>query len=463
MSQRINRLQLGAEREIVHFQTLLADYFATPMMLNGRRFVGALSQPSQLGLLLTILLVALCLRLAWLVFITNGIAINGEGAEYARIAQNLVQGKGYMGIATEGRELMHPPLYPLLIAAISFVTLEFNLAAQLVSLIAGILLLLPLFGIARDLYGYKVAYIATVLAALNPILIKLSATTWVESLYIALVTTGLYFINRCWLLSKTHDWALAGSFFGLAYLTRPEAILFPPLFIAGLFLVSLLNRAKQVINFRTATIFFGGFLVLLLPYITFLSISTGTLRFEGKTLVNNELGQRLLSGVSYGAAGYEVTESLEEKGVWMRPNADFGRSPAPVSYRTMLQIMLSRGIKNLKDPFVDILRRPYLGAPLLFPLVVLGLFTGSWSASRLSGELVLMLALTGGMLPVTTIIHNSDSRYYYIMIPILLLWTSKGVYELPRLVLRTIPSVLRKTPSKPMCAQAVVALTILGF
>ena len=47
--------------------------------------------------LIGILMLAILLRLGWVV--TSSGAIDTEGAEYARIAQNLLDGKGYAGIS----------------------------------------------------------------------------------------------------------------------------------------------------------------------------------------------------------------------------------------------------------------------------------------------------------------------------------------------------------------------------
>src|SRR5271166_5433632 len=57
--------------------------------------------------LLLILLLAFALRLLSARFLMG--AIDSEGAEYARIAENLLNGKGYVGIALPGAQLMFPP------------------------------------------------------------------------------------------------------------------------------------------------------------------------------------------------------------------------------------------------------------------------------------------------------------------------------------------------------------------
>src|SRR6516165_5825022 len=62
--------------------------------------------------LLLILLLAFTLRLLTARFLMG--SIDSEGAEYARIAENFLNGNGYSGIALPGAQLSFPPLFPLL-------------------------------------------------------------------------------------------------------------------------------------------------------------------------------------------------------------------------------------------------------------------------------------------------------------------------------------------------------------
>ena len=74
--------------------------------------------------------VAAVLRTAWAM--THGQAIENEGAEYCRLAENLVGGNGYRGIvANSGIQLNFPPLYPLLIAIPSLALKSSELAGRL--------------------------------------------------------------------------------------------------------------------------------------------------------------------------------------------------------------------------------------------------------------------------------------------------------------------------------------------
>jgi 4-amino-4-deoxy-L-arabinose transferase-like glycosyltransferase len=379
---------------------------------------------SRAAWLFRIAFVALILRLVCLVYLTK--AINLEGAEYARIAENLLAGKGYVGIATEGRELIFPPFYPVLIAAGSFVTGDFFRAAQLVSLIAGVLLLFPLFGIARDLYGDQVARIAASMAALHPVLIMLSATTWVEGPYLTLLTISVYHVNRTQCSSNIRHWLLGGTFLGLAYLTCPQAILFPPAF---LILLLALHYSRRLVTFRNATMFLGSFIIVASPYVIFLSVSTGQFRLEGKTIFNSEQGRRVLSGQPWELAAHEVTPELEERGVSMQPTAELGKSPGSANYLTTLAIVSSFGVQNFLQICRDFIVRPYSGAPFLLPLAVFGFLRSTWTRRRVAGECILFLAVLGALLPLLTIPFVA-TRHKFVVLPFMVIWACLGINEL---------------------------------
>src|SRR5437773_2022235 len=110
-------------------------------------------RPDRLWLSLTLLVAAsFAVRVAALAYWGTG-AIESEGAEYARIAENLRNGIGYVGLVTPGAQLNFNPLFPLLIAGTSFVTHNYEWAGRLVALVMGALLPLPVFGIASRLFN----------------------------------------------------------------------------------------------------------------------------------------------------------------------------------------------------------------------------------------------------------------------------------------------------------------------
>jgi 4-amino-4-deoxy-L-arabinose transferase-like glycosyltransferase len=121
-------------------------------------------------------------------------AIDSEGTEYARIAQNLRVGVGYVGMTSPGLQLSFPPLFPLLIAAASLVTPNYEWAGRIVCLVLGSLLPLPVFGIAARLFDRRIGYVAAVLAMGYPVLVKLSFSVLAEAPYITLLLTAVYVV-----------------------------------------------------------------------------------------------------------------------------------------------------------------------------------------------------------------------------------------------------------------------------
>src|SRR4249919_1043591 len=112
-------------------------------------------------LLLFIVLSALLIRTLCAVLFTG--EIDAEGTEYARIAQNLIAGNGYVGIATPGTELLFPPLFSFLIAGVTLIVGDAGIAGRIVSVVFGTLLAFPVYLIAGRLFGQRAALVAAAL------------------------------------------------------------------------------------------------------------------------------------------------------------------------------------------------------------------------------------------------------------------------------------------------------------
>src|SRR5215813_5241135 len=91
--------------------------------------------PSFLAALGLAFALALLLRIIWLHYWP--LSIESEGVYYARLGQNLLSGRGYVGIKEVGKQLLYPPLYPLLVALFSSIARDAELAARLVSVVFG--------------------------------------------------------------------------------------------------------------------------------------------------------------------------------------------------------------------------------------------------------------------------------------------------------------------------------------
>src|SRR6266849_4251771 len=238
------------------------------------------NRPRHLWLLLALMVVAsLAVRVAAWAYWQTG-AIESEGAEYARIAENLRNGVGYVGLVTPGAQLNFNPLFPLLIAGTSFVTHNYELAGRLVALIMGALLPLPVFGIASRLFNRRVGFIAATLALLHPLLVHLSFAVYSEGPYITLFLAAVYLVIVALDQPSIRSWLLVGCAFGLAWLIRAEA---SAAFAIAVLFAFTATSGSHAVRCRRAAAAIVVFLALALPEVIFIYRSTGKVNLESKS------------------------------------------------------------------------------------------------------------------------------------------------------------------------------------
>ena len=126
------------------------------------------------------------------------------------------------------------PGYPLVILATSLSVRHFyhgpesilmQLSAQLASAIAGVLLVVPMFYLGKELFDRRVGFWATLLFQCLPDSSRVLADGLSEGVFLLLAATGLLLAVRAlrggsWIL-----FGVCGLCSGLAYLTRPEGAL----------------------------------------------------------------------------------------------------------------------------------------------------------------------------------------------------------------------------------------------
>ena len=397
--------------------------------------------------LLMIVVIGAALRLGVMAFGTG--AVDTEGAEYARIAENLVAGRGYRGIVTPGVELMFPPLYPLLIAALSFVTRDFELAARLVCVLFGSLLPVAMFLLASTMYSRRTSLWIAAVGALHPLLISISAWTYSECSYMTVVLLGLYLTIRCMQGAGTAHFVFAGIVLACAYLIRPEGFILP--FLAAVFVTATRWRTMAVTVPRVALLL-ATFAVIATPYIAFVSRHTGQLRFEGKTPINFEMARRVLAGEDYLDVIYGLGPNLVEQGVYMRPNEEVIRT-ATMSFADLRRIVW-RARTNF-TLLIQMLSRAPFGSPLLLILALLGLFARPWPRGTRAAHLLVITVLAVTAASLLTNIFAENSRYFWIYVPILLMWAVTGAAYLGQWVTATLDAGRARTGTTQRMGVAV--------
>jgi 4-amino-4-deoxy-L-arabinose transferase-like glycosyltransferase len=381
-------------------------------------------------------------------------AIESEGAEYARIAQNLREGQGYVGISTPGTQLTFPPLFPALIAAASLVTHnDYELAGRLVSLLLGALLPLPVFGMALRLFNWRTAAVAALMTTFFPMLVNLSFTVFSEGPYITVLLSAVYLALRAFDRRSILSWSLVGGAFGLAYLTRQEAVV--PLSVAVL--LGLIARdATLGVKLKRAAAALTVFIVFASPQILLIYNSTGKLRLEGRSTILYAWGmgeraawgragsganEALLHQADYDAAN-SINDRLEPTGAGMRSNADLIRE-THVRVRDLVPYFAEAVRRNTPDLLAN-LRERWLGAPFLPALALLGALRRPWQQRTAFQHLFFILVPATAIMATFAAARGAYARHYFVLTPFLLIWGANGLVGVARWINRNVSVVTHR-------------------
>lgn len=378
-----------------------------------------------------IALFALVVRIAWLAW-HRPAEITWDGAEYARIAANIVSGHGYVGM--RGMTMfVFPPLYPLAIAALLPLAGDVAQAGLNVSLVSGVAFVFPLYGIAAMCYGRRAGYAAAMIAAVLPFVVELSTVVLADMLFLTLAATGVFFLLRTANERRVADAAGCGVAFALAYLTRPEGVLLELLAI-GVILVPIVLRSAP--RRRLAGLALAAalpFAVLAAPYVAFLSAHAGHMRIEGKSILNLDIGLRMDRGMSYIVAADAIDDSLAEVGPEIRQ--DYYFEPRDRA-QPALQTILAFGVKNLVRHVREIghvLISRACGTVLLSLLAVLGFVAGPWTRQRVANQAILLAYGFVIVLSLASVFQFWD-RYFVGFVPLLVVWAANGIDVLASLL-----------------------------
>lgn len=401
------------------------------------------------GLLGLILLLAFFLRLYWVFH--HSAVLQGEEGEYTRLAENLARGHGYVGMF-EGPQLMYPPLFAVLIAAASSITSSVAAAGRFVSVAGGLVLVLAVFLIARSMYGSRVALIAAMLSACHPLLIFLSGVTYSESVYLPLMILGIYWGLTCIDGERSASSILCGTCFGLAYLTRPEALVYPFVVIAGILLSARARGSSLRKQLRPVFLILIPFMILVTPYVAYLSVHTGGLRLEGKSIMNYAIGQRVNAGMDPLQASFGIGPDLKEEGPFLSPNVFVAESSYPASFRTFAEYWMTSAWRNRKAMPEWLVVYPAFGSLAMIGLVTVALIYRPWGYRRLIMEGIL-LTIAVGYLFILFGLPFIELRFLLPLLPILIIWMSKGIDEVADWTMSSV---------RQMTAWRAPTVTLLG-
>jgi hypothetical protein len=194
-----------------------------------------------------------------------------DGLRYIRQAEQIQSGAWRDGL-TNG---IDHPLHALEIAAVHRALggsgpVSWQRAAMVLCFTSAVILVVPLYLLALELFGETTAWVACVLAIANPIIGYIVVNVLSESTFLFWWTFGLWGAVRFLRDGRLIRLPAAIGFGALAYLTRPEGMLLPAALTATLLILPLV-RATRISRprwLRVGAFVIGGLLLLAGPYMT---------------------------------------------------------------------------------------------------------------------------------------------------------------------------------------------------
>jgi 4-amino-4-deoxy-L-arabinose transferase-like glycosyltransferase len=245
--------------------------------------------------------------------------ISSDGVRYIDAAQYFYSGKAPAGFSS-----IYPPLYSLMIAALYTLIGDWEWTGQILSIVAGVVVLVPLFVLLKKIYDDEIALIACLLAAMAPHLAHYSVHVRTEAIYILLSTVALLLFHTGIKNPSRFHFFYGGLIVGLAYLVRFEAIGFLVIIPIWLFVEWRFGKTLSLGGvFLGSVVTLLGFLVFTSLFMAYLPIDTGawvtisrkinvTLLFDlqNREILNDDGGATILAPGEPGIVGLFLAHPL---------------------------------------------------------------------------------------------------------------------------------------------------------
>jgi len=381
----------------------------------------------------------------------------GDEPFYLWLGRNWMTGQGYS--FTGYADIHHTPFYPLLSGLLYLVTRNLELASNLCYVLFGVLLVVPLYAIAKELYGRGAGLAAAALVAVYPSIAVAPAFwgTLTEPPYYFFVYSGLWMTLLAIRRGERRFHFLAGVAFGAAYLTRPEAVAYLAVAVGVLALVRLSERrALERSSWMGLALLASGFLLFLLPYAYYVFRETGS------WMVSEKAGVTFITclGLSEGdtRAFDEATWGLDTTGCevffFSRESYHVSMIDAIRAYPSEFVALLSRNARW----FLGALLSTRLFSHYLLPLLGVAFFRRAWTKDRAKGELLLAASL----LPVGVfLLFFIQDRYIATLLPTLVVWLGYATWESGEWLLETLGNLLQGRVGSNRMRVAIRALPTL--
>ena len=398
---------------------------------------------------------ALVLRLVWIFHWP--LSIESEGVYYARIAENLLAGRGYVGAREAGKQLLYPPLFPWLIAGASAIVGNSELAGRIVSAVCGSLWVIPLMFITRSAFDEAAGLIAGIIGVVGPPLIAISGTVQSEPAYLIFQAAGVYFALQISPTLPKRASYLAGICFGIAYLARPEASIYIALTALFIFLTG-----RTVLQLKSAARLILAFVLTILPYVVWLSIQTGSPRLEAKSVSNYVEATGWAAHQPPGKIFFAVDDQLNDVGLSNQSDLAMIQKTKLSMAKVFWLAMHGAGV-NVMRLLSTIMESRLFGGSIFLLLLGLGFVSPTSDTNTLARRGFLFTAAIASIVPLFSL-HAFHDRFVFPFLTLLLPFAAGGLVFLYRSLLSTLASGARLPALlSNALAGTVTALVLIGY
>ncbi|MFQ5649583.1 MAG: ArnT family glycosyltransferase [bacterium] len=352
------------------------------------------------------------------------------------------------------------PLLPAFIKLFCGWFPDYELGARMVSVLAGVLVLIPVYFLAKTVYDQKIGVIAAGFMAIFPPIAFRNTQILTESLVMLLgalaVLFGLMMLRRY----SVGYACFAGLFAGLAYLAHPLALGFLAV-LAGWILFGSFSRLFPIRRLRLVYLvpaLVAGFVAVAAPYLVFLEQSTGTWTLSAKGAANQQMSTPL-KGQESSFRSLDVSnttvpiDQVFHQGTFLQAT-NGGAKPVR---QVKLGPFVVKVMKNLADMMSRAIPQFLTTLPML--AFAVGLLGTMWQVQQGKMLLYLVSFLAFFWLILIPVFHI-HLRYLSPVWPICAIFIAKGIIHIHGWLSRYMP-VTRLSRRKKLNASALAGALVL--
>lgn len=405
--------------------------------------------------LIIFMIFALALRLF---FVRYRFAVAFDEVNYLKLGVS-----GHLHSLSEVLHTYWSPLLPTLIAFFCNLFPDYEFAARMVSILAGVFLLIPVYFLGKNAYNEKVGILAAAFVAVFPPIAFQSTLILTEPLMMLFGTLAVFSGLKMLRQYSAGHAVQAGLFAGLAYLAHPLGVGFLALLIAWL-LAGCVFKWFLIKPLRVAyllPILAVGFVTVASPYLIYLKKTTGAWTISAKGSANLQM-ETPLEGEESSFRALDASNTFVpidlvfHQGSFLQAT-NGGNNP-------VREVRLGHFIVKYIKNFADMLKKAIPEVLTFIPLLLLGVgFIGNaWAPQQGKNVLYLVSFIVFFWLILIPSFHI-NLRYLTPLWPICAIWIAKGLLDIHAWLSHYLPLTRFSARRKLQPDKLAAVFVIMGF